>query len=47
MRTIAAAVFVGVLYVALTVASIAVFDGPLAACNHVTTRTETAHERTC
>lgn len=47
MRTIAAAAFVGVLYAVPTVASIAVFDGPTAACNHVTTRTETAHERTC
>ncbi|MGD9752654.1 MAG: hypothetical protein AB7W59_16830 [Acidimicrobiia bacterium] len=39
MRTIAAAVFVGVLYVALTVASIAVFDGPSVASDHVTSRT--------
>ena len=30
----------------LTVCAVAI-DGPSAACNHVTTSTETAHERTC
>lgn len=36
MRTLAAALFVGVLYAALIVASIVAFDGPSAAGDHVT-----------